>query len=232
MFAFGSKCRRVKRLLSDRIDAPLSTKDEAVIRAHLAECRNCRKELTFYEHLKKSSHTLEPDTPPPYLWERISLKLDEHPWGDEDSPSNNRISSAWRINLAGVFTSCLLITFLCLLPGVKIEDNDYPAGGLARAEEFNSNIEYLSLYMMANGDMFPPEVRDYYLNQVQALDHKIKMIKSALDRFPENRRIKTQLATAYTHKIALYRHIGAVNAERSAYRAGGFSFIQKGGIYD
>ncbi len=232
MFALGGKCRRVKRLLSHRIDAPLSAKDEAGIRAHLAECRNCREELGFYKHLKKSAHTLEPDNPPPCLWERISLKLDEHPWGDEGLPSNNRISSAWRINLAGMFTSCLLIIFLCLLPGVEVENDGCPAGGLARAEEFNSNIEYLSLYMMANGDMFPLEVRDYYLNQVQALDHKIKMIKSALDRFPENHRIKTQLATAYAHKIALYRRIGAVNAERSAYRAGDLYIIQKGGIYD
>jgi len=232
MFALGGKCRRVKRLLSDRIDAPLSAKDEARIRAHLAKCRNCREELAFYKRLKKSSHKLEPDTPAPCLWERISLKLDEHPWGDEGLPSNNRASSAWRINLAGMFTSCLLITFLCLLPGAKVENDGYPTGELARAEEFNSNIEYLSLYMMANGNMFPPEVRDYYLNQVQALNQKIKMIKSALDRFPENRRIKTQLATTYAHKIAIYRRIGTVNAERPAYRAGGSSFIQKGGIYD
>lgn len=224
MFGVADRCRRMRRLLSDRIDSPLPARDEKRVVAHLKTCRTCREEEAFYREMKAAARHLEPLPPPGYLWERVSLRLDEHPWGEDPRPAwDGKTSPAGflirHINIAGAVVSALLIAALCLLPNKTAEVGTQMFSPTARIDS-DRNIEYLSLYMMANGDRFPVEVRDYYLNCAKGLNQKIKTIKSALERYPQNRDIKAQLALAYRQKLELYNLVGMPPAQQRGSAVG------------
>ena len=238
MFRFENRCNRIRRLLSDRMDAPLAARDEQRVQAHLIRCPACRREMAFYEEIKKTARALEAVNPPDYLWDRISVELEVDPWGGgEYSRGQSRwgllpgFALAGKINFVGAVLSFMLIAVLCLLPGGDGEKG-LANGTAVQAREMDAHLEYLSLYMIANGDRYPSEVREYYLGQMEGLDQKIRMIKSALNRFPENHRIQAQLARAYQSKIDLYRRIGIANLEQQALPASGHRPFNHGGQYE
>ena len=109
--------------------------------------------------------------------------------------------------------SIMLIVVLCLMPGGGIGENGSSEKSGLQAGEVDAHLEYLSLYMVANSDQFPTEVREYYLGQIEGLDQKIRMIKSALNRFPHNHRVQAQLARTYQRKLALYRNLGITDSD-------------------
>lgn len=240
MLALGNKCHRIRRLLSDRIDAPLSDRAEKKVMAHLESCSDCREEFAFYEELKETAASLDKISPPPYLWERISVGLDEHPWGDEEiiRPEPRGFggrSLTGKINFAGAVLSLVLIAVLSLSPGGASHESGAVYQSAAGRNTPSSDIEYVSLYLMANQNRFPSEVRDYYLGHIEGLNQKINTIKSALDRYPQNNHIKAQLAMVYKQKIELYTSMGL-----SHERGGGTSLpgdfsgdsFPRGGCYD
>ncbi len=209
---FGKKCNRIRRLLSDRLDSPLSDRAEEKVMAHLESCSECRKEFEFYQELKETALSIEKAPAPPYLWERISVSLDEHPWGeDERIPSRNRFairSLNGKLNLAGAMLSLMLVAVLSLSPGGASHESGPVYQSSIHGGRVNRDIEYVSLYLMANQDKFPSEVRDYYLGQIGGLNQRIKTIKTALERYPQNNHIKAQLAIVYRQKIELYGKLG------------------------
>lgn len=216
MFGLGDKCRRIRRLLSDRVDGPLSARVEKKVDDHLENCADCREEYAFYRELKSSAAQMERVSPPPYLWERIAVDIDEHPWGEEEaaSPKVNGAAAknlTGKINWAGAILSMALIAVLSLSPGgvsheSRLTHRSTVPGGIYR------DMRYISLYLMANQDKFPAQVRDYYLNHMEGLNQKIETIKSVLERYPQNNHIKAQLAMAYRQKIELYEEIGLAHA--------------------
>lgn len=219
MFGLGNTCERMRRLISDAVDEPLSRRQRKRLDAHLRQCQACREEAEFYANLKKAASTLDTVSPPTYLWERISLQIDEHPWGEGDrSARTNRLFALPRIwprsvDIAGAVVTVALIALLCLIPDMSSDTGAPPSSRSVRAEEYKPDSAYLSLYMIAQGDRFPSQVRDYYLNQLDGLDTKIDMIKSTLKRFPNNRQVRAQLAKAYGQKIRLYRQMGVTSGD-------------------
>lgn len=239
MFRFDYKCRRIRQLLSDRLDGPLSPADERRVQRHLTRCADCREEASFYAQIKETAESIDDVTPPEYLWDRISVEIDIDPWGGRRPSLLQKLwkrvsaySPAGKINFAGIVLSCMLITMLCLLPGGGTGEDGQPDNALAQAEEVDAHLEYLSLYMTAKGDQFPSTVRDYYLGQIEGLDHKIRMIKSALNRYPQNKRVKAQLALAYQHKLALYHRMGLTDVERLPIPTGGPSVFERSDLYE
>ncbi|MCP4567008.1 MAG: hypothetical protein GY841_05445 [FCB group bacterium] len=239
MFRIGYKCRRIRQLLSDRIDGPLAPAEECRVQKHLTHCPECREELAFYRQIRETAESIEEVTPPDYLWDRISVEIDIDPWGGQKPTLLQKLwkwvavfSPTGKINFAGIVLSCMLISVLCLLPGGGNGNSNQPDNALAQAEEIDAHLEYLSLYMTAKGDQFPSTVRNYYLGQIEGLDQKIRMIKSALNRFPENKRVRAQLAVAYQHKLALYHRMGLTDVDRLPIQAGGRSIYERGDFYE
>jgi hypothetical protein len=216
MFGKGRKCRHIRRLLSDRVDAPLSASAESRVTAHLAICPECRKEFAFYQDLKDAAAQMENVPSPAYLWERIAIGLDEHPWGEEERvppalPGLGGIANRaleGKINFAGAVLSLVLVAVLTLSPGGISHETGNLYRSSTAGEDAGRGVEYVSLYLMANQDRFPTEVRSHYLGHMEGLNQKIKTIKSALERYPQNKHIKAQLAMAYQQKIDLYGRMG------------------------
>jgi hypothetical protein len=226
-------CRRIRRLLSDRVDGALPPGKDRRVKLHLASCPDCREEFAFYQDLKRLAAESPAVTPPACLWERINLRIDEHPWGSGDDPVAciDRQSSVRRpitrvINYAGAVLSFVLISMLCLHSGNSVGTLGTPYAAAAHADRYDASVFYASLYMMADPDRFPTEVRNHYLGYIEGLDRKIETIKSALDRYPENRQIKAQLALAYKEKIQVYQQMGLTSFGEQAVVIGG------GGDYD
>jgi len=225
MFGLGNKCRRIRRLLSDRVDSPLSARAGRRVDSHLENCSECREEYAFYRELKESAARAEKVAPPPYVWERIAVAIDEHPWGEDETlspelsiPAGKNLTG--KINWAGAVLSMALVAVLSLSPGgvsheSRLTHRSTAPGGISR------DMEYVSLYLMANQDKFPVQVRDHYLSHMEGLNQKIETIKSALERYPQNNHIKAQLAMAYRQKIELYEEMGLARA-----RSGGSAPVE------
>lgn len=212
MYLFGNTCSRIKRLLSERADEALTARLESKVQRHLCHCEDCRQEAAFYKTIKKTAAELDDVQPPDYLWERISLSVDEHPWGEEKRGSSQQ-NFSWRsllfgsINYAGAALTFALIALFCFMPGGSA-DTKSESGASIRAEELDTDMTNISLYMMSHGDKFPYEVRDYYLNKLVTLDRQINTVKSALERFPNNQQVREQLAKAYAQKLQMYHQMG------------------------
>lgn len=219
MLSFACTCRRIRRLLSDRIDAPLPPGDEARVTAHLEKCEACRAEYAFYLDLKAAAHGMESVRPPAYLWERIAVQLDEHPWGEDQNRPGVWTTLAGFINgnfgFVGAVVSVALILLIGGLPGGFERQAPNPYVPAAHETLLGSDLPNLSAFMIANGDCFPTEVQDYYLRHAEGLDQQIRTIKSALAHYPNNRQIQAQLAIAYGQKIRLYQEL-----ESSSLRGG------------
>lgn len=237
MFRVTRNCTHYRRLLSDHIDKPLSERKERRLARHLATCPKCREELAFYADLKEQASQLDRGTPPSYLWERIASRLDEHPWGEEQpTPAALGNGRPWAltrvINVAGAVATLALVTALIISPIRQAQGDGAvpPASNTA----MSSDVKNASLYMLANRDKFPDEVREYYVNWLSGIDRQIKTIKSALDRYPENRQIQAQLAYAYTNKLRLYRRIQSPVSYDEMARFTGYRkwFVDKGELYD
>ena len=240
MFRVTRKCAHYKRLISDHIDQPLAGGKQRRLAKHLEKCPECREELAFYADLKSQAARLELATPPAYLWERIACRLDEHPWG-EDQPAPLALKSqrrwGWSLNgaihIAGAAATLALLAAFIINPFEKIDEREAQVP-TAAVSSGAADIENVSLFMLANREKFPNEVRSFYVNWLSGIDRQIKTIKTALDRYPENKQIQAQLAYAYASKLRLYRQMQAAVPDDNMTRNSGYrrGFIDKGGIYD
>lgn len=215
-------CRRAKRLLSDSLDEPLPAGQESFVRKHLETCAECRAEARFYREIKEAAQSVDSQPVPGYVWERILLEVEEHSWGGETAEAEGaakfwkKVSPVWRVNLGGAALCFLIISILSLLPMANTDKDASPSSDTAIAQDIdNRSVEFVTLYMLSRGDDFPPEVRDYFISRLTALNERIRTIKSALAQFPGNRDVLSQLALAYRGKLDLYREIGlGLPAER------------------
>jgi len=236
----NNKCRRIRRYLSDGLDTPLPPRIEKRVSRHLASCSECREELAFYRDLKEAASQIETIKVPDYLWERISIELDEHPWGEDGTRQDKRESVFslrsinTRINLAGAALSLLLLALLSLSPGGASHKTSAVYQSASHGMSPSRDIEYVSLYLLANQDRFPREVRYHYLSYMEGLNFRIDKLKSALAQYPSNYHIKDQLAMVYSEKIKLYREIGVMPGDGSSADMEDFpgGEYMKGGRYE
>lgn len=228
MFSGDRKCQRIMKLVSENLDSSLSPRAERRISVHLAQCEHCRETADYYREIKTIASDLDNSPAPSYLWERINIQLDEHPWGDEIS------ERTVRTNWANYAFSLALILILALVPGAAIDDNSGSIGTTAYAREFDPGLENVSLYMASQSDHFPVEVRDYYLTQLQALDGRIRKVKNTLERYPSNRAVREQLTIVYGQKIKLYRELSRsiIDLEPQQSRRLMETDFDRGGFYE
>ena len=208
------KCKRFTRLISDGMDNPLTRRQQKQLDAHLAKCPKCAEKAAFYSDLQNLAGTLETHRAPDYLWERINIRLEEHPWGDDEhdpQPAFNfwqGINKTWRLNLSGAALACLTIFIFGLISHPRAVPAHFQPSDPEQVVEYSSSVDYLSLFMMLRNDTFPDEKREFYLNQLTALEQNIRMIEETRQRFPQNRRVQAELASAYEKKFIIYCQLG------------------------
>jgi hypothetical protein len=215
MLWFGNKCHRIRRLLSERVDEPLSTRNERCVAEHLVDCNECRREYEFYRELKEVAFEMEMIRPPTYLWDRISVQVDEHPWGEDGVRPLGARSPAklWQGNLglAGAVIALVLVLIIGLMPSGRSSDTRQVGRDAIQEESLPQEIDPLTIFLLSGSDRFPTGVRDYYLRHAESLDRQIRTIKLALTQYPNNRQIQAQLAIAYGQKLQLYREVGSAS---------------------
>ncbi len=211
MALFANKCQRIKRLLSRRLDEKLPLSLEKKVARHLEQCADCRAEEAFYSQIKITAANTDKYPMPDYLWERISLEVEEHPWGEDDEKYSKSQFSCFNLTKNPLNFSAIiavLILALVLFPGTSREDGGHTNNSSVRAEENNSDKAYLSLYLINHPENFPVETHDFYINQLDAINQKTDMIKYVLKKFPNNRQMRLKLANIYSKKIRLYQQLG------------------------
>ena len=237
MLWLGRKCAKVRRLLSNRADEPLPEKAERLVTSHLAECQACRREAEFYKTLKETAAALDRRTAPAYLWERVAIQIEEHPWGGEGLETTGGMAAFFRpllgpLRPADLCLGCLVAILLLFFP--KSDDSAVleTTRPVTATECAGSPVGYVSLFMSLQGDQFPAPVRDYYISKFEGIDRQIRMIKAGLSRYPENRSIRAGLARAYERKIALYQKLGSAEKKTKAQLAIDHSVLERSGWYD
>jgi hypothetical protein len=209
-------CRSVLRLISAGLDEPLTPRQQRKTEAHLARCPECRAEAAFYRNLKEAAETMENRSAPTYIWERIALETEEHPWG-EGAGKSAGLFSQWpvcrllfgRLRPAAIVAAVLMTALSVIMPNQMPGESE--ARPLTFVEAERTSTAYLSFMLALESDHFPAEVQDYYLSQLGALDQRIRTVKTALRRFPENRAIRAQLVAVYQQKITLYKRLQTVH---------------------
>lgn len=75
-------CRQAERRLPGYLDGAISSRDHALLRAHLASCDVCREQLEIYRRLSSHLAQLEAVAPPPELaWHiRVQASHVQPPW--------------------------------------------------------------------------------------------------------------------------------------------------------
>ncbi|NMC43769.1 MAG: hypothetical protein GYA46_07610 [candidate division Zixibacteria bacterium] len=210
------RCRRVMRMVSAGMDEPLTPRQRRTTEAHLARCAGCRTEAALYRELKEAAAGMDYAPVPPHIWERIELTIAEHPWG-EGTGARSKIGwgtvigrimfGQWRP--AGVAMAGLITVLAILMPSQIPHESQ--ARPLTFVEAERTSAAYLSFLLAMEGDRFPAEVQDFYLNQLGALDQRIRTVESAMRRFPGNHAIRQQLIAAYQQKITLYKRLQTVH---------------------
>lgn len=198
------------RLVSEGLDEPPTSPRRKKTEAHLARCPRCRAEAAFYRELKDAAAGMDHHPAPTYIWERIELEIAEHPWGEGMTAAARirRRLFGWP-RPAAVALAGLLVILSIVMPNQM--PNRSQARPLTFVEAERTSTAYLSFLLAMERDRFPVEVQDFYLNQLGALDQRIRTVESAMRRFPGNRAIRQQLISAYQQKITLYKRLQTVH---------------------
>lgn len=210
------RCRRIMRMVSAGMDEPLTARQRRTTETHLALCAGCRMEAALYRDIKEAAAGMNHTPVPPHIWERIELAIAEHPWG-EGTDARSKIGwgtvigravfGQWRP--AGVAMAGLITLLAIFMPNQIPHESQ--ARPLTFVEAERTSTAYLSFLLALERDRFPAEVQDYYLNQLGALDQRIRTVESAMRRFPGNHAIRRQLIAAYQQKITLYKRLQTVH---------------------
>jgi hypothetical protein len=210
------RCQQIMRFVSAGLDEPLTSRRRKKTEAHLARCPRCRAEAAFYRELKDAAAGMDHPPAPSYIWDRIELEIAEHPWG-EGTGARSKIG--WGEAVGRLLFGHLrpaaaamagLITLLAILMPNQIP-NESQARPLTFVEAERTSTAYLSFLLALERDRFPAEVQDYYLNQLGALDQRIRTVEAAMHRFPGNQAVRRQLIAAYQQKITLYKRLQTVH---------------------
>lgn len=238
MIRMHAWCRLISRLVSDRLDGSTSGLKSRLIDRHLAKCPACREQAAFFAELKQTAANAPFSRPPEYIWERISLRLDEHPWGEDRGglkitagADQKGMGILWT-NMAGALAG-IALAFLLGLHSKGGSADDFSQTALAEANSSQST-ENIGLYMTAHPSQFPMEVRRHYVRWMTGVDRRITRIKTALDHHPGNMLIQAQLAAAYENKVALYRQMSREYGFRQEPSEGQehATIIERSGDYD
>jgi len=70
------KCRETKKNLIRFVDGDLPEQENAAIQRHLNDCASCSAQFNMLIKFYPPAEQIQKQPPPPYLWEKLYLKLD------------------------------------------------------------------------------------------------------------------------------------------------------------
>ncbi len=156
------KCRKAENVLLLSWDRPLDAAGQTELARHLTACPRCRALSRDYAVLRDGLHDLPQGTPRPYLWQRVSARIEalEHP-----APS-----AVWR-------QWCLrAIPVSLFLIGLFI-------GGLIFLPAGSDNLSQSEALLLRNAN--PIVETSAYLEESKGVDRNMAIIFASSERSPE-----------------------------------------------
>ncbi|MDZ7722186.1 MAG: zf-HC2 domain-containing protein [candidate division KSB1 bacterium] len=94
--------KTIKKKLLRYLDDELPQRQRNEIAEHLQNCRACREKLKYFETLWQPDHPVEPVLAPPFLWTRLSIRLEEENRRSFISKAKNTLPALLRPVLTAV----------------------------------------------------------------------------------------------------------------------------------
>jgi anti-sigma factor RsiW len=199
--------------LGDYVDGALGPDRRADVERHLAACSTCRALVADLQAIRLTARTLEPMEPPPYVWTRISARL------EPPSPSWHWASLFGWQRLGTAVTAVTLVVSLAWLGGrlATVAGPASDSGGPARevlaaampweleaAEApLATAISGLERIAQEQRDSLDPDVAAVLLANLTVLDDAIGQSREALVAEPESELVQASLVEALRQKVAL-----------------------------
>jgi hypothetical protein len=232
-------CKRVHHLLDDYLDSALRREDEAGIRRHLADCRDCRQMERALRSLLERAATLPTSIDPPRdLWLGIDRRLDRRDKRWPARPLLRRVTRRSGLTLLAASIILVALAVGYLLRGMErppartsiatVQQQNPPetrfavdASELARAERaiVQAEIQLRDLLDERRNSLSAGTVRTVEHN-LAVIDIAIDEIRAALAHDPNNRELGRRLLSVRQRRLDLLQR-----ATHLAARAAGAETI-------
>jgi hypothetical protein len=216
-------CDRCQSLIDDYVDGAIDPDARKDVEAHLVECDACRAMAEDFGTIRRTARELEPHTPPPSVWSKLSASLEgERRRGILGGISGGGIS-AW----APLATAALIAVVVGLAAWVAIQRQSAPAQPpqaaaapqaspaeqelvqsveteLKLAEEhYQKAIAGLEQITRAESAALDPQVSAVLQKNLAVIDDAIGESRAALQTQPTNEVAQESLFQALRNKVSL-----------------------------
>lgn len=211
--------------LNDYLDGELEARDEAEVRAHLAECASCRIELdrlgAVLDAAARLSDSIEPRRD---LWSAIDARIDSAGSADLDAWRAKKSGALWahRYELAAAAAVLVLFastgTFFLVrddgsAPIAALEQGAAPTttpspvqlASMPGQADYVAAIQELDTLLRQREGQLDPQTAEVVRRNMAIIDQAIRDAQSALAADPANGDLNRAVSAAYKTKINLLR---------------------------
>lgn len=223
-------CERCQELISDLLDESLSSKDSALLSAHLDECLDCAEVRNDLESMLSfcRDNRGQYEAPPNEraLWLRIRNTIEASGGvaslaGDTNierkSSWRDFLNRSWQLSfpqLAASVAALVLIVAAATVVGIRRIDSPNPPGQTIQASGYKLNdrmwqqqqtISYWNNRIATNRARWSSQTRDTFDRNLNVIDQAMNDSLNELNKNPHDEVSEEMLNAAMNEKIALLK---------------------------
>jgi hypothetical protein len=214
----------VESRLNDYLDGELDARDEAELRAHLAECASCRVELDRLSAvLDAAAHMSDSIEPRRDLWSAIDARIDSAGSADLDAWRSRKRGALWSHRYELAAAAAVLVLFASAGTFFLVRDEgaapiaafeQTPAPGTTSAvqlvsvpgqADYAEAIRELDTLLREREGQLDPQTAEVVRRNMAIIDQAIRDAQHALAADPANGDLNRAVSAAYKTKIDLLR---------------------------
>jgi Putative zinc-finger len=225
-------CQEYDAQIGDYVDGAMDEAQRASFESHQATCASCRAAVADFSVIRAASLSLEPQVPPPHVWQKLSAAIDAEP-----KPFFGVGGTQWWRAFAPAAAMAILVASLSWtaaqltsVPGERLANRtpgtqSEPVSILAEYQlaerDLTNTIEGLERIAADDPAALDMETADVLKANLTVLDGAIGESREALKKEPENDIAQESLFEALRNKVALLQDtIALINEMRKGNQEG------------
>jgi hypothetical protein len=228
-------CQEYEAQIGDYVDGAMDEADLAAFESHLTSCASCRAVVADFSVIRAASLSLEPQVPPPHVWQKLSAAIEAEPkpffgvggaqWWRAFAPAAAMAvlvaGLSWTAAQLAVLPRSTTAAQLTLAPATPAEPVSILAEYQLAERNLTNTIEGLERITANDPDALDMETADVLKANLTLLDGAIGESREALQQEPENDVAQESLFEALRNKVALLQDtIALINEMRKGDQEG------------
>jgi anti-sigma factor RsiW len=236
-------CSDYELLIGDAVDGTLDPAQQQALDAHLATCARCRALAGDFRTLRALSQTLEPQVPPPQVWNRIAaaVESDRRRWW-----AMAPLVTGWRPAAVAALSVVVVAGILWLAWPTLSPQGSVPVSETAATEEvsepqadveadmklaedeYASAIAGLEEIAKTSSSELDPETADVLQANLVVIDQAIGESRAALQTEPASEAAQESLFDALRDKVVLLQEtVALINEMRKGNQEGAARIVSE-----